>query len=250
MTSDIVTETDSHQAFRPSFYFVMTLVMAFFVFTGFGMTYWLPLASNTFPSAPPVVHLHGLVFSSWMILLVVQAGLVNFRHITLHRTLGTFGIAHATAVLFTGALISLLGMSGIPQNLPPGTSIDAVYLMFPAVFGFGLLFTLSIRNVRRPEVHKRLMLFAILPVLPPGVNRFYMVPFGLDSIPVVPLYLTLNAMSLAILVHEWRSNGSIARTSMIGAGFMLMQTILHVPFSKSQTLLELGQYLGGMMYYR
>lgn len=61
--------------FRPSFFFWMTLAMAFFVFGGFGMTYLLPMSGGTFPPAPPIVHLHGLIFFSWMILLVVQAEL-------------------------------------------------------------------------------------------------------------------------------------------------------------------------------
>ena len=245
--------SSTRQASRPSFYLVMTLVMAFFVFAGFGMTYWIPLASGTFPPAPPVVHLHGLVFSTWMILLVVQATLINFGRVSAHRSLGTYGIAHATAVLFTGALISVLGwrdLNSLPAELPPDISFDTLYLSFTAVIGFGLLFTLAIRNVRNPEVHKRLMLFAILPILPPGVNRFYMVPLGIDTIPVAHLYVTLNAMSLAILIQEWRVNGRVAGTSMIGAGYMLLQTMLHVPVSGSQTLLKLSQYIGNLVYYR
>ena len=41
--------------FRPSFFFWMTLVMCFFVFGGFGMTYLFPLTTGTFPPAPPIV---------------------------------------------------------------------------------------------------------------------------------------------------------------------------------------------------
>jgi hypothetical protein len=237
------------QAFKPSFYFGMTLLMAFFVFAGFGMTYWFPLASGSFPSAPPVVHLHGWIFSAWMILLVVQSALVSSRNVALHRSLGTFGIALATAVLFMGSLISLLGLSGGVNN-PSGDFFDAMYLSFMAMLGFGILFTLSMRNTRRPDVHKRLMLFAILPLLPPGVNRFYMVPFGLDAIPVLPLYLTLDAMALAILVHEWRSSGGIGRYSLIGAGWLLLQQVLHVPATNSALFLEFCQYLAGLVRYR
>ena len=40
----------------------------------------------------------------------------------------------------------------------------------PAVVGVALLFTLAIRNVRRPNVHKRLILFAMLPILPPELE--------------------------------------------------------------------------------
>lgn len=237
--------------FKPSFYFSMTLVLAFFVFAGFGMTYWFPMASGTFPPAPPVVHLHGWVFSGWMVLLVVQAALVNMRNIALHRSLGTFGIALATAVLFMGATITVLGLKGgVSRAAPTPDFFDAMYLSFMAIAGFGILFTLAMRNVRRPEAHKRLMLFAILPLMPPGINRFYMVPFGLDAIPVLPLYLTLAALAGAILVHEWRSTGTIGKYSMIGAGWMLMQMTLHVPVAGSETFLEFCQWVAGMVRYR
>lgn len=248
--AETLTATPARTPFRPSFYTGMTLVMAFLVFAGFGMTYWFPLASGSFPPAPPVVHLHGLVFSSWMILLVVQATLVNTRNLALHRSLGTWGIAHATAVLLTGALITLLGIGGINRPVVAPSFLDAMFLSFAAITGFGLLFTLSIRNVRRPEVHKRLMLYAILPILPPGVNRFYMVPFGLDSIPVLPLYLTLDALALAILIHEWRSTGKIGRYSMIGAGWMLLQSGLHVPIANSEGFLDLCRYVASLVRYR
>lgn len=48
----------------------MALVIAALVFAGFGMTYWFPMAAGTFHPAPPVVHVHGWVYSAWMILLV------------------------------------------------------------------------------------------------------------------------------------------------------------------------------------
>lgn len=235
--------------FRPSFYFGMTLIMAFFVFAGFGMSYWFPMASGSFPPAPPVVHLHGWVFSAWMILLVVQAALISGRNVMLHRSLGTFGIALATAVLLLGTLISVLGLSGGVRN-PGPDFFDAMYLSFMAVTGFAILFTLAIRNVRRPEAHRRLILFSILPLLPPGVNRFYMIPFGLDTIPVIPLYLTLDAMALAILVHEWHHQGRIGRYSMIGAGWLLMQQILHVPVVESEAFLSFCQYVASLVHYR
>lgn len=244
------TVSPAQAPFRPSFYLVMTLVMAFLVFAGFGMTYWFPLATGSFPPAPPVVHLHGLVFSSWMILLVVQAALVNRRNLTLHRSLGTWGIAHATAVLLTGALITLLGIGGINRPTVAPAFLDAMFLSFAAVSGFCLLFTLSMRNVRKPEIHKRLMLFAILPILPPGINRLYMVPFGLDYIPVLPLYLTLDALALAIVIHEWRSTGKIGRYTMIGAGWMLLQSLVHVPIAGSEGFLELCRYVAGLVRYR
>ncbi len=236
-------------AFRPSFYFCMILLMSFFVFSGFGMTYWFPLATGTFPPAPPVVHLHGLVYFTWMILLLAQASLVHVKNVALHRSLGTYGIAHATAVMFMGALITLLGGVNGRDN-PSITYFDGIYLGIMAVVGFGLLFTLAIRKVRSPEIHKRLILFAMLPILPPGIHRLYMVPFGLNYFPVLPMYLTLDAMAVAILVHEWRGNGRINGYSLIGAGWLLLQQLLHYPLTHSAWFADFLYGLTGMVYYR
>jgi hypothetical protein len=250
-TASTAAPIATRQAFRFSFHLGMTLVMAFFVFAGFGMTYWFPLASGTFRPAPPVVHLHGWVYSAWMVLLVAQAALVNFRNVPLHRSLGTFGIALATAVLFMGATITLLGLrGGMSRDVPSPDFFDAMYLSFMAILGFGILFTLAIRNVRRPDAHRQLILFSILPLMPPGVNRFYMVPFGLPTIPVVPLYLTLNALAIAILVHEWRRTGTIGRYSLIGAGWLVLQQALHVPVAGSEAFVDFCQQVAGLVRYR
>lgn len=248
----VAAATSAHEtqrAFRPSFFLWMTLVMALFVFTGFGMTYLVPLARDTFPPAPPIVHFHGFVFFSWMILLIVQAALIGSGNAALHRRLGTWGIAHATFIVFTGALIQLLGVASAIEAGRTGP-FDAAFLGLMAVVGFTFLFTLAIGNVHRPQVHKRLILFAMLPILPPGVNRFFQVPFGLDYIPVLPLYLTLNSMAAAVLIHEWRSTGRVGGYSMIGAGFILLQSLVHVPVVQSDAFLEGVRFAAGLMYYR
>ena len=243
----------SHEAgrkFTPSFFFWMTLAMCFFVFGGFGMTYLFPLTSGTFPPAPPIVHLHGLLFFSWMILLVTQAGLVGSGNVKLHRSLGTYGIAHAVVVIFTGILLQLIASRPSFENgFPPGT--DGLFLGLAAFIGFILMFTLAIRNVRRPEIHKRMILFAMLPVLPPGVNRFWYESLGLDDFfPAVHLYLTLWSMAIAILVHEWRRTGGISRYSMIGAGWIFVQGLMHEAVVGSEGFNRVAGTLLSLVHYR
>jgi len=244
------TEADTlARTFRPTFYFWMILLMAVFVFGGFGMTYWYPLATGRFSPAPPVVHLHGMVFFVWMILLAVQPTLVGFRNVALHRSVGTFGISLATAVLFMGMIITLLGAMANREH-PGATFYHGIYLGFMAVAGFGLLFTLAIRNVRRPEIHKRLMLLAMLPLLPPGIHRFYMVPLGLREFPITAMYLTLDAMAVAIIVQEWRSTGRVGLYTRIGVAWILVQQALHYPVTHSQWFADFVYAVGGMMHYR
>ncbi len=236
--------------FKPSFFFWMTLAMCFFVFGGFGMTYLFPLTTGSFPPAPPIVHLHGLLFFSWMILLVVQAGLVGAGNVRLHRSLGTYGIAHASVVICTGMLLQLIASRpGLEVGNPTGT--DGLYLGLAAFIGFILMFTLAIRNTRRPEIHKRMILFAMLPVLPPGVNRFWYVSLGLDDFfPAMHLYATLWSMAIAVLVHEWRRTGSISGYSMIGAGWIFLQGITHELVVGSEMFNGFTAGLLGLVQYR
>ncbi len=237
------------RAFRPSFYFWMILVMATFVFGGFGMTYLYPLATGSFPTAPPVVHLHGIVFFSWMILLIVQPVLVGTRNVALHRSVGTFGIALATAIMFMGLITQLLGAAHSREH-PTTNLYNGVYLGIMAVTGFGLMFTLAIRNTRRPEIHRRMILLAMLPVLPPGIHRFYMVPLGLKDFPIAAMYTTLDAMALAILIQEWRSTRRISGYTLLGVGWILVQQALHYPVTHSQWFANFVYGLSGMMHYR
>jgi hypothetical protein len=238
------------RTFKPSFYFWMILVMAAFVFGGFGMTYLYPMSRGSFAPAPPVVHLHGLVYFCWMLLLIVQPVLVGVRNVALHRSMGTFGIALATAVMFMGAIITMLGATGALSGRAGPNLNHGIYLGFLAVSGFGLMFTLAIRNVRRPDIHRRLILLAMLPLLPPGIHRFYMVPLGLTQFPIAAMYMTLDAMALAIVIQEWRSTRRISGYTLLGVGWILVQQALHYPVTHSQWFSDFVYAVGGMMHYR
>jgi hypothetical protein len=240
----------SGRKFKPSFFFWMTLAMTFFVFAGFGMQSFIPALQGKFPPAPPVVHLHAVVMVAWMLLLVTQAGLVNAGNVKLHRSLGQWGIAHGTAVLLMGLLIQLIASAkGLAAGRPSGT--DGLYLGLLAALGFAIMFTLAIRNVRRPEIHKRMILFAMLPVLPPGVNRFWANALRLDDpIPTFWLYLTLWSMAAAILLQERRATGRISGYSLFGAGWILVQGGVHEAVVGSGWFDQFTAALLGLVHYR
>jgi hypothetical protein len=213
--------------FRPSFFFWMTVVMCFFVFGGFGMHSFLPALRGNFPPAPPIVHLHGVAFVAWMILLLVQSALVSAGNVKLHRTLGTWGIAQGTATILVGLMMQLVASGrGFAAGRPAGT--DGLYLGLLAFLGFAVMFALAIRNRTRPDIHRPMILFAMLPVIPPGVNRFWANALGLDDpVPTFWLYLTLWSMAAAILAHQWRRTGTIDRFSAFGAGWIVVQGVVH-----------------------
>jgi hypothetical protein len=225
------------------------VVMALFVFAGFSLTYWQPMVTGKLAPTPPFVHIHGSLFSLWMLLLMTQAFLVNTRRVALHKSLGLFGIAVATAMIVTGLILALFfGKVGFANPSPDYATL--MYLSYMAVFCFALLFVLAIRNTGRPENHRRLILLATIPLLPPGINRLYMVMGHLSAPPVLATYLTMDAIALAILIHEWRKTGKLSATTLVGSSVILLQQLLHAPIVNSTWFANFNEALVGLVSYR
>jgi hypothetical protein len=224
--------------------------MCFFVFGGFGMHSFAPALRGQFPPAPPVVHLHGVVFIGWMLLLLLQSALVSAGNVRLHRTLGTWGIAQGTATILIGLMMQLVASArGHAAGRPAGS--DGLYLGLLAFLGFAVMFTLAIRNRTRPDIHRRMILFAMLPVIPPGVNRFWAGALGLDDpVPTFWLYLTLWSMAAAILAHQWRTTGRIGGYSLLGAGWILVEGALHEAVVGSPAFERAAAVILGLAHYR
>lgn len=225
----------------------MVLVMCAFVFGGFGMTYLGPMAMGTRPPDSPIVHLHGLAFFSWMILLLVQACLVNMRNVTLHRSLGTFGVAVGTFVVVMGVFITIAGAS-ITKLQGSGPSVFFLSVFAPP--SFAILFIMAIRAVRTPKVHRSLILMATIAILMPGINRVYMSGLGLKRVPFVETYMTMNVLLAAVLWHEWRELGAVSRASWIGAAVVVVPQLLNYPVSHSAGWNDFIYWLGSFATYQ
>jgi hypothetical protein len=227
----------------------MSLIMTAFVFSGFGLTYLAPMAKSSLAPLPPVVHVHGLFYFSWMLLLVVQALLICTHKLAYHRSFGTFGIFLGTAMLALGSLLTVL-FTDLRGKPPIPGHYDLAYLSVVAMLSFGLLFCLAIRNVRNPENHKRLMLFATIVLLPPGINRLYMVSFGLTELPLLATYFTMNALALAVVVFDWRTTSKVQHATWIGLVVLLLAQILHPIIAHSAAFADFCGWLGSAARYR
>jgi len=76
------------------FYVWMAGACVLIAFGGFAPTYWLQLAPGTFVG-PPLLHIHGVLFSAWTLLLLSQTLLAANGRLDHHRAWGLAGIASA-----------------------------------------------------------------------------------------------------------------------------------------------------------
>jgi hypothetical protein len=226
------------------FYVGMAAVIVAIAIAGFIPSYWAPVARGSFAGAP-ILHVHGVLFTAWTLLFLAQARLAAIGGFEGHRALGLAGIAVATAMVFVGVGVSIHSMEmAIARGAgEQGRSFSIVPVTI--VLSFAALFAGAIANIRRPDVHMRLMLLASISILPPAVARLLRVvvagirPTGVGDTPplaftIVPNLLADVLIAVAI-VHDWRTRGRPHPVYLVAGGALVAVQILRVPLSGTAT---------------
>lgn len=168
------------------FYSGLAIVMALTVIAGFGPTYYFRAYANTptfsgLTELPPLLHLHGLLFTAWVALFIAQTQLVARRQLATHRKLGMASVGLAVAIVAVGWQTAV--GAGRRGAAPPG--LDSITFLVVPIFDillFAVFVTAAILQRRNKEAHKRLMILAYASIMPAAVARLPGVmplgPFG------------------------------------------------------------------------
>jgi hypothetical protein len=158
------------------FYGGMGLAMGLTVLAGFAPTYYLtfleggPATTVTGRPFTWLVHVHGALFTAWMLFFVAQTSLVAGRRVTVHRRLGMAGAALAAAMTLAG--VSMAVDAASQGAAPPGMEpLAFLAIPFFDMVLFALFVTAAIVRRRDFEAHKRLMLLAYTSIVVAGVAR-------------------------------------------------------------------------------
>ena len=158
---------------RGNFYTWVAVCTFLIIFAGFARTYYLKILFGT-PALPLLLHLHGLIFTLWFALFVIQARLIARHRVDLHRRLGIFGAVLAPlaacvaiAVAFhAGRRIYLANPASLTAH-----SVRPLALDFGSSLTFAFLVAAALYFRQRGDIHKRLMVLASCGLLLPGVGR-------------------------------------------------------------------------------
>jgi len=152
------------------FYTGIATLCAAVIFAGFFRTYYLKALFANLPLTP-LVHLHGIVFTCWLVLFITQTTLVAAKRTDLHRRLGVFSAVLAGVMIVVGPMTAIAAAKrgfGVPGRPSP-----LVFLTIPMfdILVFAILVATGLSYRQRPDMHKRLMLLATVSILPPGIAR-------------------------------------------------------------------------------
>lgn len=139
------------------------------VLIGFARTYYLKGLFGTSPLPGLLVHLHGIVMSSWVVLFAAQVWLVAAHRTRLHQRLGVLGAVLAALVILVGVDTAISAAARDSVSGPQALGFLVIPLSDMLVFAILIGTALYFR--RRMDTHKRLMLLAALNLLPPAIAR-------------------------------------------------------------------------------
>ena len=223
------------------FFAAMAVCCLLVIFIGFARTYYL---AGVFKAPLPnlLVHIHGAVFSLWILLFITQISLITAHRLDLHRRLGMFGFLLACLMVILGVLVATGQLAWHSAN-PGKDTIEEVRAFYAVPLADMLMFStfvyVGFRNRTHPAVHKRLMLFATLALLDAGFDRWSIFdPYPLWLVNVVCFFPLLAVL----MTYDWWSTGKVQRVTLGASVFLLAVQQLRHPLGHTAAWLSFATW--------
>jgi FtsH-binding integral membrane protein len=226
-TAGVVIRTRKHERL---FFSGMAILILLTTVVGFARTYFLAGVFRAhLPS--PIIHVHGAVFSLWILLLVVQTSLVAAHRTDIHRKLGLagFGVACLMPILGVLAATSSLSRNFAPPGFPFGAQTFYVVPLADMLI-FTVLVFFAYRLRRDSAAHKRLIMIATIGLMDAPTGR---PPFA--AITGQPHMDILFCMIFLLLVvgYDLVSLRKLHPATIWGGLFLIVVEQLRIPIGLS-----------------
>jgi hypothetical protein len=225
------------------FYGGMAISMGLTVFAGFAPTFYLrfftggPKATLSGGPFTALVHVHGALFTAWVLLFIVQTALVAGRRVAVHRRLGVAGAVLAAAMIVAGTCTAIA--TAARGSAPAG--VDPLAFLVIPIFDmvlFATFVTAALALRRDKEAHKRLMLLAYISIIVAAVARL---PGVLRGGP--PASFGLSFLFVVVAgIYDFLSRRRVHKAYLWGGALIAISVPLRLTISKTgawRTLAEL-----------
>lgn len=218
----------------------VAVVFPLIVLIGFARSYYLKGIFGFPPLPNRLVHVHGLIMTAWVLLFVVQVGLVATHRTRLHMKLGVLGSMLALLVFFVGILT---GIDGAIR----GTSVPGIpplsFLIIPIgdMVVFAIVVGVALHYRRQPAIHKRLMLLSAFNFLPAAVAR---IPLGfIQSGGPLAFYGIPDLFIIAFIAYDTVKNRRLHPAALWGGLLIIASHPLRIMFAGTNAWLSIANVL-------
>jgi hypothetical protein len=161
------------------FYLLAGCALLVFVAFGFQQFY---LHGRSFTRDPvteqiaPLVFLHGIGMSTWILFFITQSSLIVSGNRKLHMSLGVGGAVFAAFLVVVGLFTAIGSVHYNPDDFKAlGGAHHFLIIPTTDIVGFGVLVAIGFRNRRRPEIHRPMMCLATLFVMTAALFRITLI---------------------------------------------------------------------------
>jgi hypothetical protein len=203
----------------------MVVLLLLIVFVGFARSYYLAGVFRA-PLPAPILHIHGVLNTSWMLLLVVQAFLVSAKKIKWHMTLGIAGFSLAVVMVGVGFVVSANQLHRYAYD-PSILSFETIPFLEQA--SFGVLAGAAFAQRKKPAAHKRLILMATIVMMAAALSRFPVQVADNEKFAVYGIYVLLGLMVMYDVWSLHRVHGA----TVLGALLILAYLNLAPPIGQT-----------------
>ncbi len=199
-------------------------IMFLFMLWGFSLFYLHGRAYPGRPLTPPIRALliaHGIAMTGWMILFIVQPLLIATKNVRTHMKFGLFGAGLAAVATVFGISVAIGAARVNPPELKLWGLVPKQFMMvsLSAIVLFAIFVALGIRNRRKADVHRPMMLLASLSILPPSMDRIAVIHNLFEgTIPgsLFGAYTSALVVGLVLVGLHWALHRSLNRSLAIG----------------------------------
>ena len=203
------------------------IVFPLIVLAGFARTYYLKTLFQTPPLASTLVHMHGILMTSWVLLFISQVWLVSSERIRTHQRLGLSAIALAGLIVVVGFFVAVRAAKFGAASTPPDIQrLSFLIVPLTDLFNFGILFGAAIYLRKKPADHKRLMLLTAINFLPPAVARIPVA--SLQALGPQWFFGFPAALALITLIVDSWQNRKLNRWFLAGTLYLISSFVLRL----------------------
>ncbi|HMA10421.1 MAG TPA: hypothetical protein VKO83_00945 [Steroidobacteraceae bacterium] len=215
----VVTQNPSAESRERGFFLVMALAIAITVVTAFSLFYRAGLSSF---ASPWWVHVHAVTFMAWIGLYVTQNALVARNDIARHRKLGRFAAGWAAWMVVVGLVLTPVNLA-THRSPPFFTPPYFLALDWLNILVFAGLIYAAIRNRRRTDWHRRLMLCATICIMAPAWGRLIVLS---GHTMTAPLNVALLLVYVAVaMLFDWSNRGRVHVAYLWGGGVLVLWAV-------------------------
>jgi hypothetical protein len=229
---------------RPRFYPIFALALALVVLVGFARTFYL----RYWFDVPPITLLlivHGVLFSAWMALYVIQARLIAANNVAAHMRLGIAGVALA-ALVFVFGMATVFASADEPRMRPMGmASYQFVFMPFFIICTFAGLVMAAVLLRGRSDLHKRLMTLAMITVLPPAIARLIRLS-GFDADFLVAQTLLTAVFVICCVAFDWFRLRILHPVYLLGGALLVLSWPFRAWFARTPAWEYVGKWMAGI----